>query len=77
MNEILGVFLLIITLMICLFLYMLPTLISYYNKDKNTAWIFVLNLLLGWSTIGWIVALIWAVIERNGDDLIQGIRNKL
>lgn len=77
MYEILGAFLLIITLMICLFLYMLPTLIAYYNKDKNTAWIFVLNLLLGWSTIGWIVALIWAVIERNGEDLIQGIRNKL
>jgi len=56
---------------------MLPTLIAFYNKEKNTAWIFVLNLLLGWSTIGWIAALIWSIVERNGDDLIQGIRNKL
>lgn len=77
MNEILSVFLCLITLIICIFLYMLPTLIAFYNKEKNTAWIFVLNLLLGWSTIGWIAALIWAVVERNGDDLIQSLRNKL
>lgn len=30
-------------------------------KKRNAGAIFVLNLLLGWTVIGWIVALVWAL----------------
>jgi hypothetical protein len=40
-------------------LYFLPTLIGH--KKANAGAIFVLNLLLGWTVIGWIVALVWAL----------------
>lgn len=40
------------------FVYFLPTIVGR-NKSNFTA-IFVLNLLLGWSFIGWVVALVWA-----------------
>lgn len=39
-------------------LYFFPYLIGY--KKRNAISILVLNLLLGWTVIGWIVALIWA-----------------
>jgi len=39
-------------------LYFLPTLVGW-NKKNHEA-IFALNLLLGWTCIGWIVALVWA-----------------
>jgi hypothetical protein len=39
-------------------LYFLPTLIA---RDKPQALaVFLVNLLLGWTVIGWFVALIWA-----------------
>ena len=38
--------------------YFLPTIIG--GKKRNANAIFTLNLLLGWSVIGWIVALVWA-----------------
>lgn len=38
--------------------YMLPTIVG--RKHRNANAIFLLNLLLGWTAIGWIVALIWA-----------------
>lgn len=41
--------------------YFLPSLLANGSKKKNTASIFVLNLFLGWTLIGWVIALIWAV----------------
>ena len=41
-------------------LYFLPTIVGYNTDHKNSTSIFVLNLLLGWTFIGWVVALVWA-----------------
>jgi hypothetical protein len=38
--------------------YFLPTLVG--RNKKNIVAIFMMNLLLGWSFIGWVIALIWA-----------------
>jgi len=42
-------------------LYFLPWLIAFGRGHKNTTAIFVVNLFFGWTFIGWVVALIWAV----------------
>jgi hypothetical protein len=43
----------------CLFIYFLPT---YFGRNKrNVGAIFALNLFLGWTLIGWVLALVWAV----------------
>jgi hypothetical protein len=41
--------------------YFLPFAISFYKKRINTGAIFALNLFLGWSLIGWVIALVWAL----------------
>lgn len=41
-------------------LYFLPSLIALVRGKRDTLAIFLLNLFLGWSVIGWIVALVWA-----------------
>jgi len=44
--------------------YFIPTIVGR-SKD-NIAAIFALNLLLGWTLIGWVVALVWALtIDRD------------
>ncbi|MFD1466988.1 superinfection immunity protein [Hymenobacter caeli] len=40
-------------------IYFLPAIIG--ASKRNEMAIFWLNLLLGWSLIGWVVALVWAV----------------
>jgi len=40
-------------------LYFLPTIIGRAKRDF--AGIFLLNLFLGWTVIGWVIALIWAI----------------
>lgn len=43
-----------------LFFYFLPTMIALARQHQNGLAIFILNLLLGWTMFGWIVALVWA-----------------
>jgi len=41
-------------------MYFLPTIIAALKSKRDTVAILLLNLFLGWSVIGWIVALVWA-----------------
>jgi Superinfection immunity protein len=41
--------------------YFLPSIIAAARSKRDLASIFVLNLLLGWTAIGWVIALIWAL----------------
>lgn len=41
-------------------MYFLPTIIALIRSKRDTVAILLLNLFLGWSVIGWIIALVWA-----------------
>jgi len=47
--------------LVSLALYFLPTIIVVARHKKNVLGPILVNVLLGWTVIGWIVALIWAV----------------
>jgi hypothetical protein len=48
----------VLFLLFACLMYFLPTIIG---RDKSDAGlIFVVNLLLGWTVVGWIVAFLWA-----------------
>jgi Superinfection immunity protein len=51
----------VLLFLIGLFLYFLPSIIG--RNKRNSGGIFVLNLLAGWTFIGWIVALVWALVN--------------
>lgn len=40
-------------------LYFLPSIVGWHKR--NAAAIITLNVLLGWTFIGWVVALVWAM----------------
>ena len=46
--------------LVLLVVYFLPTVVASNRKHHNTLAIFMLNLLLGWSGIFWVVAFVWA-----------------
>lgn len=41
--------------------YFIPTIIAYSRKKANRLAILALNALLGWTIVGWVVALVWAL----------------
>jgi hypothetical protein len=49
-------------------LYFLPAIVARLVHNRQTAAIFALNSLLGWTLIGWVVALVWAFIVPSEKD---------
>jgi hypothetical protein len=41
--------------------YLWPSLLALHRKCRAAKWIISLNILLGWTVVGWIAAMIWAI----------------
>ena len=46
-------------------LYFLPTIVAGGRHLHERTGIFLLNLFLGWTFIGWVIALIWAIVAPS------------
>ena len=42
--------------------YVLPAIVASKRRHRHRKTILVINLLLGWTTIGWVVAMVWGLI---------------
>ena len=42
----------------------LPTLVAKSRNHPNTLPIFLVNLFMGWTFLGWVVSLVWACARR-------------
>jgi len=67
----------IVGILCCVTLYLIPFGVALFRNKHNKLAIFALNLLLGWTFIGWVVALIWALTKRKMvSKLKETIRDK-
>lgn len=63
--EIMNIIILLIFVVVGIVLYFLPTEIAYMRGRINKGAIFCLNFFLGWTFVGWVVAMVWAVKESG------------
>jgi hypothetical protein len=52
-----------ILIMLVLIFYFIPTCIAVARQAKHVMMIFFINLVFGWTVLGWIAALIWGIVE--------------
>lgn len=52
-------------------LYFLPTYEAWSRKQPNLTSIALLNLLLGWTVLGWVVAFVWACKPRAQEVVVS------
>ena len=45
----------------CMLLYFLPTIVAACRRNDNVLAVFLVNFFLGWTGIGWIVALVMSL----------------
>ncbi|AIZ02393.1 immunity to superinfection [Escherichia phage vB_EcoM_VR25] len=45
--------------------YFLPWIIALLRGTRSNVGIFFINLLFGWTMIGWVIALIWAIVAER------------
>lgn len=55
--ELLGLF---VFFVFCVGIYLFPSVVALIRKKANAPAIFVLNIFLGWTFAGWLIALVWA-----------------
>jgi Superinfection immunity protein len=46
---------------------LVPALVALWRQNRQWRAMTVLNLLLGWTFVGWVVALVWAFIQPPPD----------
>jgi hypothetical protein len=61
----------LIVLAVMVLMYFLPTAIAVVRKMPNAAPIAFINLLLGWTVIGWVAALIMASMQVHQPVIIR------
>jgi len=56
-----------------LVIYFFPAIVAGVRSHHSAGAIFVLNLLLGWTVLGWVVALVWgfASVKENKINVLQ------
>jgi hypothetical protein len=52
-------------------LYFLPAIVAFERAHSNSTPIFVLDLLLGWLVIPWVVALVWALSRDRAAEILR------
>ena len=45
-------------------LYLLPTLIAFGREHPSRQNVAILNIILGWTLIGWIAVFLWALLAK-------------
>ena len=59
----LDIVILVLLGILVVLVYFIPTIVGLFRHDIHVMGIFVLNLFLGCTFIGWVGALIWAVSD--------------
>ncbi|HWD59013.1 MAG TPA: superinfection immunity protein [Stellaceae bacterium] len=59
----------ILMLLVIVLIYMLPTLIAFGREHPRREDVAVINILLGWTLIGWVACFLWASLAHVEDPL--------
>lgn len=77
--ESFGPFLIII-IIFSIFFYFIPTFIAFSRSHDSKGWVFFLNILLGWTGLGWLFCLLWAAFGKTHSSQIvtqQGTNTRI
>ncbi|MDO9465196.1 MAG: superinfection immunity protein [bacterium] len=45
---------------ICFLIYFIPTFVAFSRDHENKGWITLVNIIIGWTGLGWLAVLLWA-----------------
>ena len=48
-----------------LLIYFIPSIIAAARHHEHFLWVLILNIVLGWSGIAWIILMVWAILGER------------
>jgi hypothetical protein len=64
-NGFLSGFAFVTIIFFSVIIYFAPSIVAHQSSKRNFQAIFILNLFLGWTLIGWVAALVWAYTKEK------------
>ncbi len=58
----------ILMLMAIALIYMLPTIIAFGREHRRRQNVVLVNVILGWTLIGWVAVFLWASLAATEDE---------
>ncbi len=71
MLENASVSLLVTIVVVTVLLYFIPSVVALMRRHAYLKQVLVLNVILGWSTIGWVALLVWAFVGGEIPDKLK------
>lgn len=65
MDNLIALIPIIGVILIGLLIYFIPSFVAFKRHHLQKTPILLLNIFLGWSFIGWLIALIWATLKEK------------
>jgi hypothetical protein len=65
MDNAAGLLAVFLVVALSLAVYFIPAIVAFERLHYNRGAIFVLNLFLGWTLLGWVAALVWACMNPD------------
>ena len=65
MGALIGLIVLVTLITVAGVIYFLPSIVAAAGQKRKAAAIFVLNLFLGWTFLGWVLSLVWAIADER------------
>lgn len=70
----------LLTLIVLLGAYFVPTIVAFSRRHHNRFAILALDVFLGWTLLGWVLALVWSLTavnpEAHGDTKVEAINRQ-
>lgn len=63
-------FIIFILLILGVIVYFIPALVANNHQHPQTGAITILNLFLGWTLLGWVIALVWACSKQEPQKVV-------
>lgn len=67
-----------VSFVVIILCYFVPALIAYFRHHRKRNVILVLNLLTGWTAIGWVISAVWSStpdVEQRRAEPIRALQN--
>ena len=61
----LGALLFVALSIVALAIYFFPTIVAASREHRNVAGVLLVNLFFGWTLLGWVGALVWAIYQEK------------
>lgn len=69
------IFLLFVTILVTMLIYFFPAIISIKTNTREATIIFLINMITGFTIIGWVICLIWA-LSNSDKTIIKELNEK-